>query len=235
MKKEDWVYTESHDFSVTTQFDLVCNDEWIINLTTSIFFLGHMFGSAVIGWMADRFGRKTVFFPCTGIIIVSGIIAAFSPSITIFLAFRFISGFAKPGANVQAYILISEIVDGSHCALAGMLLWVAFSVAQCVLGFKAYFIRKWKLLFIACTAPYLIFMLFYPLVPESLKWLRLYGKTEKLKNHSLKMAKWNKKVLPDNILISTKRLEEKHQTNPLGLFKTKKIAYRTWHKDTCGW
>ena len=227
MKKEDWVYTESHDFSVTTQFDLVCNDEWIINLTTSIFFLGHMFGSAVIGWMADRFGRKTVFFPCTGIIIVSGFIAAFSPSITIFLAFRFISGFAKPGANVQAYILISEIVDGSHRALAGMLLWVAFSVAQCVLGLKAYFIRKWKLLFIACTAPYLFFMLFYPLVPESLRWLRLHGKTEKLKKHSSKIAKWNKKVLPDNILISTKHLEENHQTNPLDLFKTKKIAYST--------
>ena len=142
MKREDWVYTQPHDFSVATQYDLVCSNEWIISLTSAIFFIGWIFGSIVLGWIADRFGRKTVYFPCAAVMIVSGFISAFSPSIVIFLIFRFISGFTKPGTSLQAYILISEIVDGSHRALAGMLIWAAFTFAVCIVGVKAYFIRE---------------------------------------------------------------------------------------------
>ena len=227
MKREDWVYTQPRDFSVATQYDLVCSNEWIISLTSAIFFIGWIFGSIVLGWIADRFGRKTVYFPCTAVMIVSGFISAFSPSIVIFLMFRFISGFTKPGTSLQAYILISEIVDGSHRALAGMLIWAAFTFAVCIVGVKAYFIRQWKLLLIVCTAPYIFVLLFYPLVPESLRWLRLNKKTGELKKISLKMAKWNRKKLPENILISTENLKENHKANPLDLFRTKKTAIRT--------
>ena len=41
------------------------------------------------------------------------------------------------------------------------------------------------------------------------------------------MAKWNRKKLPENILISTENLKEYHKANPLDLFKTKKTAIRT--------
>ena len=108
-----------------------------------------------------------------------------------------------------------------------MLIWAAFTFAVCIVGVKAYFIRQWKLLLIVCTAPYIFVLLFYPLVPESLRWLRLHKKTGELKKISLKMAKWNRKKLPENILISTENLKENHKANPLDLFRTKKTAIRT--------
>ena len=72
MNREDWEYIEKKEYSVTTQFDLVCEKEWLSSFASSIFFLGWMAGGMVLGWFADNFGRRTVLIPATAFFILIG-------------------------------------------------------------------------------------------------------------------------------------------------------------------
>ena len=227
MSRSDWEYTEPQDFSVTTQFDLICDDAWIISLTTGIYFIGWLFGALILGSIADCYGRKTVYFPCTGLTLIIGFATAFSPNIATVLVLRFFAGILVPGGFLQGIILISELVDGKHRPLASLLIFLGQVIAQCLTGVLAYFIHNWKLLFMLCTAPYVFIFIFYPLVPESVRWLQLKGKTKKLNTIFMKIAKWNKKTMPDKTAITTNKTTKIQRANPLYLFKTRKVAVTT--------
>ena len=65
---------------------------------------------------------------------------------------------------------------------------------------------------------------FYPIVPESVRWLQLRGKTKKLNTIFMKIAKRNKKILPEKTVIVTTKTTKIQKANPLYLFKTRKVA-----------
>ena len=96
-----------------------------------------------------------VLFPSCAVLIIIGFLSVFSPNIWVFMASRVVTGFFTPGVGVQMFVMASEFVGNKHRPLAGIILWLFFAIALTILGVKAYFIRKWKLLFIVCTAPYI--------------------------------------------------------------------------------
>ena len=110
LARNEWEYTEPIGYSIVTQFGVDCNKEWLRHLTTSIFFIGWIFGAVVLSWMADNYGRKKVLFPSTCLLLVVGFIASFMPNIGLFVFCRFIAGFLMPGCSLQSFILISESV-----------------------------------------------------------------------------------------------------------------------------
>ena len=226
MPRSEWEYTEPKEYSIVTQFDINCSKEWQVHLTTSIFFIGWGIGAIVLGWVADNYGRKIVLFPSTAILIIVGFINAFIPNVSLFIICRLIAGFFTPGTSVQMFILISELVGEKHRPFAGIILWLFFTLSLCILGLKAYLIRQWKLLFIVCTAPYLIVLIFYKFVPESVRWLRLQGKTERMMNIFERIAKWNKKTIPTDVSIEPVA-GNSHKSSPKELFQTRKTAVST--------
>ena len=81
-------------------------------------------------------------------------ISAFSPNFAMFVVCRFIVGFFKPGTIVGSYVVAAEILGPKYRPAAGTAMWVLFSLSLVLTGVKAYFIREWKILVIACSAPY---------------------------------------------------------------------------------
>ena len=92
MNRSDWQFTEEQSFSITTQFDLVCENSWIISLTTSLYFGGSMFSGMLVGWVADRFGRKNVCFITLGAILITGLGTAFCDNLIALPLLRFVTG-----------------------------------------------------------------------------------------------------------------------------------------------
>ena len=225
LPRASWEYTEPAGFSIVTKFDIDCEKEGLGYLTTSMFFIGWIFGAIVLGWIADNYGRKIVFFPSTALLILSGLLTGLMPNIYAFLVFRFIAGFFKPGTSLNSFIIISELVSSTYRPFVGILLWAFFTIGLCILGMKAYFIRTYQLLFIVCTAPYLIVLLFYKFVPESIRWLQVRGKQKKAMDICKKIAKFNKKEIPTGIALSTRsEVVFNHKSNPIDIFRTRKRA-----------
>ncbi|XP_066928970.1 organic cation transporter-like protein [Clytia hemisphaerica] len=215
--RSEWEFTQPKDYSIVTEYDIYCDTEWIVNLSTSILFLGWSVGSMILGWLADNYGRKTVLFPSLFITLLIGAISPFVPNIFIFIGCRFVVGLFLPGTALQMFIIISELVGGKHRPKAGLILWIFLTVSFCLLGIKAYFIRQWKMLFVVCTVPYVFIFAFYKFVPESVRWLRLHGKYREALNTLERIAAWNGTSLDKNISLDD-HLFQVHVTRPKPLF-----------------
>ena len=44
--RTEWKFSQPKDYSIVTQFDIYCDNEWLVHVTTSIFFIGWAFGVA---------------------------------------------------------------------------------------------------------------------------------------------------------------------------------------------
>ena len=101
-----------------------------------------------------RYGRfKVLVVSVCGIVLVS-FLSAFAPNFAIFAVCRLIIGLFKPGTVVGAYVVAGELLGPKYRPAAGTIMWILFSVSLVLTGVKAYFIREWKMLVIACSAPY---------------------------------------------------------------------------------
>ena len=222
MNRVDWKYTEQKEYSVTTQFDLVCEKEWLIGFASTIFFLGWMAGGIVFGWFADNFGRRTILIPATVFFILIGSITSFSPNILVFLVLRFIEGFLIPGSFVQAFVIVAEYIGNKYRPFVGVTYVTFCTINFCQLGVIAYFVREWKYIFIFTTAPYSLIVFIYYFIPESAKWLLVNGQKKKADKIFENIAKWNKKKIPENISVYVTAKIQKPK--PWNLFRTKKTA-----------
>ena len=228
MNRSDWQFTESIDFSIVTKFDIYCENYWLKHMTTSIMFVGWIFGAIVLGWVADNYGRRKVLFPSIAALFLGGFVSSFSPNIWFFIFMRFCMGFAIPGTQLQMFTMASEMVGPRYRPLAGIILWLFFAIGLCVMGLKAYFIREWKILYIVCTIPYIFLLLFFKFVPESIRWLNVHGKTIEGMEVLYRTARWNGKVIPSDVTLKPVTHEvTSHKSSPRDLFRTSKMAVRT--------
>ena len=203
ISRDQWHYTEPTQYSLVTQFDIHCDEKWLLGLVSSMHFVGWGIGAIILGWIGDKYGRKLLLFPSTAGILAIGFVSIFMPNIYLIIVCRFFVGFFIPGAFVQANILISEMVGNKQRPMATLIPFISLAIGFSILGVKAYLLQNWKLLFITCTAPYVISLAFYPIIPESFIWLRAHGRMDDAMKVLRKIARWNNKVLaPNNVLSS---------------------------------
>lgn len=216
-------------YSIVTEFDLVCENEYLVELQTSILFVGYVFGAATLSWFVDNYGRKRVLFMSIGIVMATGLVSVFVGNIYAFIACRFVTGFFLHGTFPQLNVMISEIVGNKYRAFANNITFFAVACAFCVLALKAYLINvyldnNWKLLFVVCTAPYTFVLLFAFFVPESVRYYRVKGELDEAMAVFQRIARWNNVDLPDDISITPAPSNENRKANPLDLFRTRKMA-----------
>eukprot|EP00795_Rhopilema_esculentum_P001039 gene1041-15367_t len=183
-----------------------------------------------VSWYYDRheaFGRLKVLFPSLAVIIIVGFLSTFSPNFWVFLTTRIIVGFFTPGTGVQMFVMASEFVGAKYRPLSGIILWAFFTVALIILGVQAYFIREWKKLFIISTVPYIFVLAFAKFVPESIRWLNLNGRQEEAMKLLRRIAKFNKKELPDNVTLKAPFTGPKVKASPIDLFVPTKMALQS--------
>ena len=222
MPRDDWEFVEAETYSIVTQFDIYCNNEWQMHMATSIFFVGSIIGAITNGWLADRFGRKPILFANLFILLVFGLINAFMPNIYLFLLCRFILGLANAGVMIT-YVVATEMVGNKFRPVTGTVLYIFHSLAMCLLGLKAYLVRQWRNLLIICSAPYFIVLFLWFLIPESVRWLQVHGKTEKAEIIFKNIAKQNKKEYPKNISVSVPNTDNIcNKPSLMDLFQTRK-------------
>ncbi|KAF8778717.1 Organic cation transporter protein like [Argiope bruennichi] len=117
--EEEWENTslpgEKHCFRLThdflRQFDLVCEREWLISLSISVFNIGAILSNFIIGHLSDRLGRKPLLPACIIIQLCAGVACAFSTSFTMFATTRLIEAFALNGLFNVSFVLCEFIPE----------------------------------------------------------------------------------------------------------------------------
>lgn len=225
LARHDWEFTEPRDYSIVTDFDLVCEREYLSVFPTSALFFGFIFGASTLGWFADNFGRKKVHYLSISVVIILGFLSTFFGNIYAFIVCRFVIGFFMHGTFPQLYVMISEIVGDKDRAWANNVTFISVAIGFSFLALKAYLVSSYKLLFRLCTLPYIFVVFFYFFVPESVRYLRVKGRMDEAMTIFRKIGRWNKRELPSNVaLILAPENKKNQKTSPFDLFRTKKMA-----------
>ncbi|XP_047591163.1 solute carrier family 22 member 1 isoform X2 [Lutra lutra] len=226
--RHGWVY-DTPGSSIVTEFNLVCDDSWKVDLFQSCVNLGFFLGSLGVGYIADRFGRKLCLLATTLVGAVLGVLTAVAPDYTSLLLFRLLQGLVSKGSWTSGYILITEFVGLGYRRMVAILYQTAFTVGLVLLSGLAYIIPHWRWLQLATSLPTFLFLLYYWCVPESPRWLL----SQKRNSQAIKIIdhiaqKNGKSPLPDPKMLSLEEdVTEKLSPSFADLFSTPHLRKHT--------
>ncbi|NXG73110.1 S22A2 protein, partial [Baryphthengus martii] len=224
-----WVY-DYPGTSLATEFNLVREDSWKLDLFQSCVNAGFFIGSLSIGYIADRFGRKLCLLVTILINAVSGVLMAFAPNYTWTVIFRLIQGLVSKGGWLTGYVLIAEFVGSNYRRAVGITYQLAFSVGLLVLTALAYVLPYWRWLQLTVTLPNFFFLLYYWCLPESPRWLIAQKQPDKAMEVIKHITKGNKKQLPLSFQNLSSEDEDGEKLKPsfLDLIRTPQIRKHTF-------
>ncbi|XP_048210354.1 solute carrier family 22 member 1-like [Perognathus longimembris pacificus] len=223
-----WVY-DAPGSSIVTEFNLVCSDAWKVDLFQSGVNLGFFLSSLVIGYIADRFGRKLCLLATSLVTAVSGVLTAVAPDYTSMLFFRLLQGMVSKGSWMAGYTLITEFVGSGYRRLVAILYQVAFTAGLVVLAGVAYAIPHWRWLQLAVSLPVFLFPLYYWCLPESPRWLLSQRRSAQAGRIMEHIARKNGKPLPADLkmLSVDEDASEKRSPSFIDLFRTPNLRKHT--------
>ncbi|NWW70884.1 S22A3 protein, partial [Climacteris rufus] len=222
---DNWVYEQPHS-SITSEYNLVCDNAWMLDLSQAILNLGFLTGAFILGYAADRYGRILIYLlSCLGVGIC-GTIVAFAPNFTVFLIFRFLQGMFGKGTWMTGYVIVTEIV-GSDQRIVGIVIQMFFTLGIIILPGIAYLIPTWQGIQLAISLPNFLFLLYYWVVPESPRWLLTRKKGEKALKIMRNIAKHNGKFLSPHYSEITISNEQVSNPSFLDLVRTPQMRRNT--------
>ncbi|ESN97613.1 hypothetical protein HELRODRAFT_114213 [Helobdella robusta] len=165
------------------------------SLCTAVFVCGGMIGSFVVGWLADRLGRKYTLMLNAGPSVVGGLLSGlcvWAGSPVLLLIGRFTTGLSCGAATQLGPMYIIEIVPfnlkGAIGTLYGLFVSIGIVIGtffglNIILGVE----DKWPILLLLNVVPGLASLFVFPLLPDSPRYLLV---TKKNKESAVKALTW---------------------------------------------
>ncbi|CAI5770377.1 solute carrier family 22 member 3 [Podarcis lilfordi] len=210
-RRDGWLYKEPHS-TIASEYNLVCEDRWLIDMTQSLLNLGFLVGGFYLGYASDRYGRINIYLISSFGAGLCGLIVAFAPNIVVFSIFRFLQGVFGKGTWMTSFVIVTEIVGSDQRRIVGIVIQIFFTLGVVILPGIAYLIPTWREIQLATTLPNFLFLLYYWAVPESPRWLLTRKKGEKALKIIQSIAKDNGKCLPPHYTEIS--LSDKEVSNP---------------------
>ncbi|KFM64973.1 Organic cation transporter protein, partial [Stegodyphus mimosarum] len=206
---DTWEYDETfYTSTVLSQWNLVCDKEWLVSMSKSVFMGGILMSVVLFGHLADRLGRRPAIAACAFIAVSSAVICAFSTSFIMFAASRFFIALGIAGVFNTAFVLLMEIVGPDCRSFYGLAVEFGWCIGFVSLPGFAYWLRDWFWIQIALTAPCLLLLASWWMLPESPRWLLSQGRVEEAQKTLTKAAKANG-IEPSDIDTTLRKIMSK--------------------------
>ncbi|XP_034555491.1 solute carrier family 22 member 16 [Notolabrus celidotus] len=181
---EDFVYDHTEVYqSIVTDWDLVCESEWLAKLCQPSFMLGVLIGALVFGDIADRVGRVKILMITSVCQFVLGVAVAFSGNYYFFMVLRFLLAMVSSGYLVVVFVYVTEFTGIKVRTWTSMHVHAAFAVGIMVVALTGYLVRFWwiyQIILSTCTSPFLFFCWKFPETPFYLMAKGRYKDTQTL-------------------------------------------------------
>ncbi|XP_013384270.1 organic cation transporter protein [Lingula anatina] len=226
-KCTEWVFdTTDVTYSYPMQFSLVCDHSSKLTNSYITNVLGTLVGGPLYGVIADVAGRKVALLLGLFLSGVSGIAWAFSPTYDWSVAFRFLYGLGISALYGLSSTLALEMVGPNRRMGVGTGLAFAYSAGATATVGIAYFLRDWRHLQLAMSAPCLLSaVIMFWCLPESPRWLLTRGR-HKLAHKILKRtARINGTLLPED-LIGKVEINEPPTASARALLRAPKLMLK---------
>ncbi|KMZ59461.1 Solute carrier family 22 member [Zostera marina] len=204
IKDGDWKWVGGDKSSTVSEWGLICDRKFRAGLPASMFFIGCIIGSGVLGRLADTFlGRKKAVVLTCLMTSVTAFLTSLSPNIWVYAGFRFLGGFSRAGVGICSLVLSTETVGRKWRGQVGQCGFFFFTMGFLSLPLVAYPTRtSWRKLYRILSLPPLLYsLLVLPFLSESPRWLAIRGRREEALRILKNYAKWNGNKMPTNVTI----------------------------------
>ncbi|KAG0711091.1 Organic cation transporter protein [Chionoecetes opilio] len=192
--------TSEFQTSAVIDYGLVCERAWLRATVQSLYMVGMLLGSYVLGDASDRFGRKPVFLSALVVMVVVGIGQVAIPHYGALLVLRLLLGASLQGIFLVAYVISMEMVGKRSRTVVGVLAHGFYTIGYFVAALLAWLISSWRWLQVAMTLPALLFIPYYWIIPESARWLIAKGRSQEAQVILMKAAKVNGQEITEDVL-----------------------------------
>lgn len=133
--------------------------------------IGKFVFTPVMGYISDRYGRRTVLV--TGVLgsVIFAYIRSFAPNYNTFVIFEFLDAGIGSVTYSATFILAMEWVGVKHRTLVVTLTTTAYILGSVFLGLTARAVQDFRLLLQIVYAPGLLILIYLWIAPESIRWL----------------------------------------------------------------
>ncbi|XP_023935690.1 organic cation transporter protein-like [Bicyclus anynana] len=196
-----WVY-ESHDTIVST-FDLAC-EEWKRTLVGTLHSAGIFLALPLTAYISDNFGRRVAFILTSIAPAAVGLGRSFSQDYVTYCVLEFLDAVVGAGVYSSGFILALEMMGLNKRVLGGNIISCTFAAGQAMVALAAWAIPEWRTLTRVLYVPSFLFVLYFFLIEESVRWLLSKGRKKEAADIIFKAATVNKRKLsPETIKILT--------------------------------
>ena len=194
MNRSSWKFTNHELYSIVTEFDLVCGNQWLGSLANSALFIGWAIAGPIGGYFMDRHGKRIVLIVSAAASTFSVIYSSFVDNIWQFIVLRGIYGAFLANINTCYFAITFEATGSKHRFITSILsVFAGVSSMLFVLG-VAYYFQNWRqiMLFLSFPTVALFFVILF--IPESARWLYAKGQVEKAQEELQKIMRINQKT-----------------------------------------
>ncbi|XP_025207592.1 solute carrier family 22 member 5-like [Melanaphis sacchari] len=219
---DGWVF-EDNENTIGNEFELMCEEnKWKLSMVGTVNNLGQFIGIPVSGIIADKFGRKFAMVFCAVTSAIICIIQSFSVNYQMFLVLELLSSIISSGVYTVTIILAMELVLPNHRVLYYSILECFYPIGAILVAFIASLVKDWRLLLQIANIPGLLFLSYFWLMEESMRWLEMQGKHDRVINVLKRIAGINKKslpVLPSNTQMETINYNDENDAKYVSILK----------------
>lgn len=245
-KCSKWQFDNSfYKKTLIDEFELVCEREYYISLTKSIFQIGFLVASIFMGWLSDKYGRLFAFKVSVILEIIASLSQALSVNIVHFVVSRFFLGIGSYGRfstgfllceyrmrlKMQkfqvTFLLVFELVGPNNRASINIVSELGWCMSTLFLPVAHYFIPHFRYMQLTVFGYELIFLVWLWRLPESPRWLITHDRFDEAATVIRKAAKSLKQLSDTEIetkLDKLRRYSEKEQLKS----EAKKTIFDLW-------
>jgi MFS family permease len=158
-----------------------------VGLSASAYLAGAVCGALLFGWLADRFGRKRLFFVTLGVYVAGTAMSAFSTDFALFALSRFVTGAGIGGEYAAINSAIQELIPARYRGRTDLAVNGSFWVGAAIGALGSSVLLEpgrlppdvgWRVAFGMGAVLGLGILFLRRLVPESPRWLLLHGRED---------------------------------------------------------
>ncbi|XP_075163047.1 SLC22A family member [Haematobia irritans] len=188
------------EITISNEFNIFCGDEWKLSLVGTLNNIGQFIGIPIGGYISDRYGRRTALAFGGFIAALFGTLRSFATSYSFFVVFDFLDSVAASPLYGVCFILGVELVGPKRRVMACSIITIFYAIGEMLLALVAKYFNNWRVILRILYMPGLLLLLYFWILPESVRWLLSQRRDNDAKNILKRAAKVNKRKLSENVL-----------------------------------